>query len=55
VEARLARFVDAYDRTLGRLGRRINHVDLRYANGFAVRVPELKSGQAAPKRGRHPG
>lgn len=52
VETRLARFVGAYDRTIARLGRRIEHVDLRYANGFAVRLPELKSGPAATKRGR---
>jgi cell division protein FtsQ len=51
VEARLARFVGAYDRTVGRLGREINHVDLRYANGFAVRLPGLKP-EPAPKRGR---
>jgi cell division protein FtsQ len=51
VEARLARFVGAYDRTLGRLGRRVEHVDLRYANGFAVRLPELKPGTSATKRG----
>jgi cell division protein FtsQ len=51
VEARLARFVGAYDRTLGRLGRRIEHVDLRYGNGFAVRMPGLKP-EPAPQRGR---
>lgn len=42
VEERLARFVGAYDQTIGRLARRIDHVDLRYPNGFAVRIPELK-------------
>ncbi|MFN7087360.1 MAG: cell division protein FtsQ/DivIB [Burkholderiales bacterium] len=46
IEARFARFVAAYERTLGRLARRIEYVDLRYANGFAVRIPELKSGEA---------
>jgi len=51
VEARLTRFVGAYDRTLGRLGRRIEHVDLRYGNGFAVRMPDFKPAAAA-KRGR---
>jgi cell division protein FtsQ len=51
VEARLARFVGAYDRTLGRLGRRIEHVDLRYGNGFAVRMPGLKP-EPAPRRAR---
>jgi len=49
VEARLARFVATYERTLGRLGRRIDYVDLRYANGFAVRIPELKHEKNQPK------
>ncbi|MBM3367021.1 MAG: FtsQ-type POTRA domain-containing protein [Betaproteobacteria bacterium] len=43
VEARLARFVAAHRSTLGRLppsGTR--HVDLRYPNGFVLRVPEWK-------------
>jgi cell division protein FtsQ len=43
--ARLARFVAAYGRTLGVLGRNgvhIAHVDLRYRNGFAARVPGFK-------------
>ena len=43
VEARLARFVAAYERTVGSLGRRLDYVDLRYPNGFAVRIPELRS------------
>jgi cell division protein FtsQ len=55
VEARLARFVAMHDRTLAPLGRRIDYVDLRYANGFAVRIPELRREKAAPKRGRQPG
>ena len=42
VESRLARFVAAYPATLGKLGRRHEYVDLRYPNGFALRVPELK-------------
>jgi cell division protein FtsQ len=41
VESRLARFITAYPRTLGPLNRRIDYVDLRYANGFAARIPEL--------------
>lgn len=44
VEARLARFVAAHPVTLGRLQRRAEsntrQVDLRYPNGFALRVPE---------------
>lgn len=47
VEARLARFVDGYVESLGRLQRRTaggdsRQVDLRYPNGFALRVPEWK-------------
>jgi len=41
VEARLARFVAAYRYTIEPLKRRIEYVDLRYANGFAVRIPGL--------------
>ena len=55
VEARLARFVAVHDRTLARLGPRVDYVDLRYSNGFAVRVPELRHEKAEPKRGRQPG
>lgn len=55
VEARLARFVAAHERTLGRLGRRIDYVDLRYANGFAVRIPELRNGKPEARRGRRAG
>ncbi|MGH8705344.1 MAG: cell division protein FtsQ/DivIB [Burkholderiales bacterium] len=40
VEQRLARFVAAWPDSLGRLQRRPMHVDLRYPNGFALRVPE---------------
>lgn len=38
VEARLEKFVKVYERTLGRLNRTVNYVDLRYPNGFAVRL-----------------
>jgi cell division protein FtsQ len=55
VEARLARFVAMHDRTLAPLGRRIDYVDLRYANGFAVRIPELRREKAGPKRERQAG
>jgi cell division protein FtsQ len=40
--ARLERFVAVYERTIGALARAgtgIEHVDLRYRNGFAARVP----------------
>lgn len=39
-DARLARFVTAYPQTLGRIALRHEYVDLRYPNGFALRVPE---------------
>jgi cell division protein FtsQ len=42
VEARLARYIQVHDRTVGALKRRIDYVDLRYANGFAVRINGLK-------------
>ncbi|HET6493244.1 MAG TPA: cell division protein FtsQ/DivIB [Burkholderiales bacterium] len=54
IEARLARFVATYSRTLERLDRRIDLVDLRYANGFAVRIPEMgheKTARKGRKRG----
>jgi cell division protein FtsQ len=41
-EARLRKFVEAYSGTLGRMSRSHEYVDLRYPNGFALRVPELK-------------
>jgi len=49
--ARLARFLAAHGRTLGvlaRTGTRIEHVDLRYRNGFAARVPGFR--ERAPKK-----
>jgi cell division protein FtsQ len=42
VEARLSRFIAVHDRAVSALARRIDYVDLRYPNGFAVRIPELK-------------
>jgi cell division protein FtsQ len=42
LEARLAGFVAAYGRTVKRLPRPPAYIDLRYANGFAVRSPGLK-------------
>lgn len=41
VPARLARFLAAYPQTIAPLGRHADYVDLRYANGFAVRVPDI--------------
>ena len=50
LENRLSRFVQNHDRAALTLGRRLDHVDLRYANGFAVRVPELARVEAKEKR-----
>ncbi len=52
IELRLERFVGAYQRTIGRLQRRIDHVDLRYSNGFAVRIRELRGEPRENERGR---
>jgi cell division protein FtsQ len=41
-ESRLRRFVEVYPETLGRMARKHEYVDLRYPNGFALRVPELR-------------
>jgi cell division protein FtsQ len=49
--ARLQRFTAAHSRTLAALARqgtRIEHVDLRYRNGFAARLPGFREG--APKK-----
>ena len=50
VEARLGRLIALYDRALKPLNRRIDYVDLRYANGFAVRIPELKGEATGAQR-----
>jgi cell division protein FtsQ len=42
IESRLERFIAVYDRTIHSLQRKLDYVDLRYPNGFAVRIPELK-------------
>jgi cell division protein FtsQ len=54
VEERLARFVAAYPRALATLDRRLDYVDLRYPNGFAIRAPDLPHGaeEAASARKR---
>jgi cell division protein FtsQ len=46
---RLSRFVAFYAQTLGRLKRRLDYVDLRYPNGFALRVPEIMHSGVEPK------
>lgn len=50
-EARLARFVAVYAQTLGRIARRHEYVDLRYPNGFALRLPELERAATAKAKG----
>jgi cell division protein FtsQ len=42
IESRLQRFIAVYDRTIHPLQRKLDYVDLRYPNGFAVRIRELK-------------
>ena len=51
IEGRLNRFVAAHGRTLAALGRRVDYVDLRYANGFAARIPGLPGEKAKPRSG----
>ena len=41
-QERLRRFVDVYETTLKKIPRRHEYVDLRYPNGFALRIPELR-------------
>jgi cell division protein FtsQ len=39
-EARLRRFVAVYEMTLAKINRKHEYVDLRYPNGFALRLPD---------------
>jgi len=53
VEERLAKFVSVYPQMPGKSVRRLDYVDLRYPNGFALRVPEAPKSEprkAARKR-----
>jgi cell division protein FtsQ len=50
-DARLARFIAAYPHTLGRIALHHEYVDLRYPNGFALRVPEFERAGAAKAKG----
>jgi cell division protein FtsQ len=52
IDARLARFVEAWPRTLARLDRRLDYVDLRYPNGFALRAPDLVDKIERPAPGK---
>jgi len=49
-EERLTRFAAAYPQTLGALPQAHAYVDLRYPNGFALRVPDIE-----PERGEAQG
>ncbi len=43
VQTRIERFITHYAATVGRLNTRVEVVDLRYPNGFAVRAPGLRA------------
>ena len=49
-EARLKKFVAAYNNTIGRLLWQPAYADLRYDNGFALRVPEAVRQQSEPAK-----
>ena len=50
-DARLARFIAAHPQTLGRIALRHEYVDLRYPNGFALRVHDFERSGAAKAKG----
>jgi cell division protein FtsQ len=52
VADRLSRFAASYPQTLGKLRRRLDYVDLRYPNGFALRVPEIMNPDSDKKAAR---
>lgn len=56
IESRLSRFVAAYPVALAPLarGRRLDYVDLRYSNGFALRVPGMKDASVTPAKPASP-
>lgn len=45
---RINRFATSWREQLSRLPYRIDYVDLRYPNGFAVRMPDYKPGKGVP-------
>jgi len=49
VEERLARFVSAFPQTLAQSRQRLDYVDLRYPNGFALRVTERATDTRRPE------
>lgn len=50
IEGRLAKFVSVYPQTLGKLDRRIDYVDLRYPNGFALHLPEQRAPESRKRK-----
>jgi cell division protein FtsQ len=54
IESRLDRFIAVYDRSIGRLQRKLDYVDLRYPNGFAVRIPEFNHAPPDKRRDGKP-
>jgi cell division protein FtsQ len=49
-EARLKKFVAAYNRSMAQLQWQPDYADLRYDNGFALRVPEAVRQQSEPAK-----
>ena len=49
VEKRLQRFLDVFDKTLAKRIGEVEEVDLRYANGFSVRMRAPADGKALSK------
>ena len=49
VEKRLQRFLDVFDKTLAERIAEVEEVDLRYANGFSVRLRAAADGKALSK------
>lgn len=49
-EARLRKFVAAYNRSIAQLQWQPDYADLRYDNGFALRVPEAVRQQSEPAK-----
>jgi cell division protein FtsQ len=54
VEDRLARFVQIYPEAVSRVGPRLGSVDMRYPNGFAVRLLEQPAQPKDAPRGNAP-
>jgi len=42
IRGRLARFVEVFPNAVGHLSGGLEYVDLRYLNGFALKVPEIR-------------